>query len=204
MSQERPAGGQSSQLRSQPGRESTQAKSPQARSGSQPATADGRERSKERQEQAAEISKKHPSPSSREARTKEAEKKHLNRPAARDHHRLSDAPDTTLVGLLKTADGKLQAADHDYAGHRVKAMEHIHAAVALLGSSLGIAMGGFGSGSGNLPQQRSDEMLREALHHLNMVEGSLASGANRVARHHRARASVAEAIREVRTALEVR
>jgi hypothetical protein len=81
-------------------------------------------------------------------------------------------------------------------------MDHVHAAVAQLGSSLGFGMSGFSSG--NRSQQQSDELLRESLHHLRSAEGSLGIGTNRMAHHHRARVSVAEAIREVESALRVR
>jgi len=127
-----------------------------------------------------------------------------DRLAARNHRESAAASDPAMVESLRIANGKLHSADHDYAGHRVRAMEHIHGAVAQLGGSLGFGMSGLGTGTGNLPQQRSDEMLREALHHLRSVEGSLGTGGNRRPHHERARGAVAAAIREVEMALRIR
>jgi hypothetical protein len=106
------------------------------------------------------------------------------------------------IALLHDAHKKLKEADHDYQGHRVKAMNHIASALEHLGSPR--IDSDFGYSWGNLPQAQSDQILRDALVHLNQTENSLRTGNNRAAHHDRARTSVAEAIHELHTALAVR
>ncbi len=113
------------------------------------------------------------------------------------------AADQSIISLLRMTHTKLEGADHDYGGHRVNAMRHISSAVEDLGSTAPLGSIALAS-TGNLPQSRSDQVLRDALVHLKNTEGSLGSGADRAERHHRARTAVAHAIRELETALRVR
>jgi len=118
-------------------------------------------------------------------------------------NRLSLAAEQRVISLLHAAHTKLRGADHDYDGHRVRAMEHVASALHHLGySSIGSA--NIAPGAGNLPQGQSDTMLREALSHLRATETSLGSATNSAARHRNARTSVGEAMRELETALSIR
>jgi len=58
--------------------------------------------------------------------------------------------------LLSQAYATLAVADHDYQGHRVRAMKHIEVAAKVLGVTLQ------GKGSGHEPQAASDQQLRTA------------------------------------------
>jgi hypothetical protein len=62
----------------------------------------------------------------------------------------------------------LAVADHDYKGHRVKAMKAIEAACKLLGTDIS------GQGRGHEQQPISDEQLRQVLATIEQVRGSLA------------------------------
>jgi hypothetical protein len=112
------------------------------------------------------------------------------------------AADQGTISLLRTVHSKLRGADHDYAGHRVKAMEHVAAAIRHLHPSAALNTS-FASGAGNLPQSRSDQILRDALVHLDTTEASLGTGTDPRAHHRSARTSVAAAIRELHTALRI-
>ncbi len=119
------------------------------------------------------------------------------------------AQDQTSVNLLRTVHGKLREADHDYQGHRVRAMHHVGEALQHLGSSAPAGLGsvtslGSGMGFGNLPQTQSDGVLRDSLQKVRTVESQLGSRSNAAAHHSRARASLGQAIRELETALRIR
>jgi len=64
--------------------------------------------------------------------------------------------DGTEAGLLRQAYGLLSTADHDYKGHRVRAMKQIEVAAQHLGVVLR------GDGKGHEPQATSDAQLRSA------------------------------------------
>jgi hypothetical protein len=113
------------------------------------------------------------------------------------------ASDQSIISLLRTTHTRLKEADHDYQGHRVKSMEHISGALRDLGSSTPLGNVSLVS-EGNVPQSRSDEILRNALFQLKNTETSLGTGADRTERHHRARSAVAHAITELETALRIR
>ncbi len=117
--------------------------------------------------------------------------------------RLPLAADQATIGLLRTAHTKLREADHDYAGHRVRAMEHISAALGHLHPTAQLSSM-FTPGSGSLPQSQSDQILRDSIVKLRIAENSLSSGTNRAAHHQNAHTSVAEAIRELNIALNIR
>ncbi len=104
---------------------------------------------------------------------------------------------------MRTVHTKLRGADHDYQGHRVRAMTHVAAAIRHLHPTAALNTN-VAAGQGNLPQAQSDQILRDALVHLNTAETSLGSGTNAATHHHSARTSVAEAIHELNTALTIR
>ncbi len=112
------------------------------------------------------------------------------------------ASDQSTISLLKNAEMKLRRADHDYAGHRVQAIRHVaHALNHMTGSYPFNESGVYGTG--NLPQGQSDGLLREAEGHLRTIENTLRTRTNSLEHHQNARASVADAIRELHAALRV-
>jgi hypothetical protein len=109
--------------------------------------------------------------------------------------------DQGIAALLRTVHSSLNQADHDYLGNRVEAMRYIAHALHHLGSSPSATLGG---GFGNLPQARSDAILREAALKLKNVDGQLASRSTHDVRHQEARAEVERAIHHLHIALEIR
>ncbi len=105
--------------------------------------------------------------------------------------------------MLKTSLMRVQGADEDYQGHRVRAMEHISAALRHLGAASNFNPH-VGASAGTMTQAQSDEALSQAIRHLHHVENSLGNGTNTYEHHRFARTSVAEAIRELHTALNIR
>jgi len=81
-------------------------------------------------------------------------------------------------------------------GHVAAALRHLGATSAVT-ASLAI-------GAGDLPQSRSDQILRDAIHTLSRTELSLGTGDHAAEHHRSARMSVAEAIRELHIALRIR
>jgi hypothetical protein len=73
---------------------------------------------------------------------------------------------STEAGMLQNAYLILSTGDHDYKGHRVRAMHQIEAAAKLLGVNLS------GDGKGKQPQPLSDAKLREAQGLLQSVLGA--------------------------------
>jgi hypothetical protein len=71
--------------------------------------------------------------------------------------RADDVPDNSELGLLRKTYHTLKIADHDYKGHRVKAMRSIEAACDELGTNIR------GDGKGDETQPVSDDQLRAAL-----------------------------------------
>ena len=66
------------------------------------------------------------------------------------------AEDNSELGLLKRTYHVLKIADHDYDGHRMKAMRSIEAACDILGENVR------GDGKGGERQPVSDDQLRDA------------------------------------------
>jgi hypothetical protein len=66
------------------------------------------------------------------------------------------AAQTSNLAMLEDAYATLAHADHDYKGHRVKAMEQIKQAAQELGGKIS------GKGKGHEPQATSDAQLRAA------------------------------------------
>jgi hypothetical protein len=111
--------------------------------------------------------------------------------------------DQPLVVELRKIKQLLEKADHDYKGHRLKAVEDISAAIHLLEHKRGthptMASGGKGkSQGGKEPQAESDKQLREALRALEDVHKQLS------AEHHKQAAQlVLKAMGQLKEALKV-
>ncbi len=76
----------------------------------------------------------------------------------------------SAIGLLRGAYGTLAVADHDYKGHRVRAMKAIDAACKLMGTDI------TGEGRGREPQTLSDAQLRAALSQVQQAIGLIPPG----------------------------
>jgi hypothetical protein len=101
--------------------------------------------------------------------------------------------DSAEAGMLQNAYNILATGDHDYKGHRVKAMHQIEAAAKLLGVNLG------GDAKDKQPQTLSDAKLREAQGLLQNVLGAAeVKNQKRVTKH------INEAIDQINIALSIR
>jgi len=97
------------------------------------------------------------------------------------------------AGMLQNAYLILATGDHDYKGHRVKAMHQIEAAAKLLGLNLG------GDAKDRQPQPLSDAKLREAQGLLQNVLGAAeVKNQVRVTKH------INNAINQINIALSIR
>jgi hypothetical protein len=100
--------------------------------------------------------------------------------------------DSAEAGMLRSAYLILATGDHDYKGHRVKAMHQIEAAAKLLGMDLS------GDAKDKQPQPLSDAKLREAQGLLQSVLGaSEVKSQKRVTKH------ITEAIDQINVALSI-
>jgi hypothetical protein len=104
-------------------------------------------------------------------------------------------PDLESVSLLHNVYQALQAVNHDYGGHRLRAMRHVGAALHHLGPSAPPRLG-TGKGQMTVPQPVSDTILREARASLQRIR-------NRSA-HAGANGALDQAMREIDLALTVR
>ena len=135
---------------------------------------------------------------------KKARKEETAKKKAMEHAKKAEkkAPaagaDHESIALLHAAHHKLHEADHDYGGHRHRAIEHVGSALHHLGSSPEAT----GMGRANTPQSVSDAIMREARGSLEKVGARLASG--KAATHGHAREAVNAAVREIDLALTVR
>ena len=101
--------------------------------------------------------------------------------------------DSAEAGMLQNAYLILATGNHDYQGHRVKAMHQIEAAAKLLGMNLS------GDAKDKQPQPLSDAKLREAQGLLQNVLGATeVKNQKRVTKH------INEAINQINTALSIR
>ena len=97
------------------------------------------------------------------------------------------------AGMLQSAYLILATGDHDYKGHRVRAMHQIEAAAALLGMNLS------GDARDRQPQPLSDAKLREAQGLLQNVLGAAeVQNQKRVTKH------INNAINQINIALSIR
>lgn len=101
--------------------------------------------------------------------------------------------DSAEADMLRQAYRTLATGDHDYNGHRVKAMHAVEAAAKLLGMDLS------GDLKDRTPQPLSDAKLREAQGLINQVLGSAeVKGQKRVVKH------LNLAVNHINTALSIR
>ena len=101
--------------------------------------------------------------------------------------------DSAEAGMLQNAYLILATGDHDYKGHRMKAMHQIEAAAKLLGMNLS------GDAKNRQPQPLSDAKLREAQGLLQSVlAASDVKSQKRVTKH------ITEAIDQINIALSIR
>ena len=98
------------------------------------------------------------------------------------------------VNTLRQAYLILRNADHDYKGHRVKAMKAIEAACTLLGTDIS------GDGKGREKQPISDAQLRQALSLVQQSEGQVPAGKGQK----KILARIDKAISELNIALTIR
>ncbi len=131
-----------------------------------------------------------------------------------------------IVGRLRSAYSQLARIDHDYQGHRVRAMHAISMAIRQLshrsmvysgvgfapgmnngrGMGMGMGRGGAGGrGAGRMSQAQSDVRMSHALRTLqgiNMQSGSQGGGGYTTG-HARARGHIMRAIHELSVALSI-
>jgi len=101
--------------------------------------------------------------------------------------------DSAEAGMLRRAYLILATGDHDYKGHRVRAMHQIEAAADLLGMDVR------GDAKDKQPQPLSDAKLREAQGLLQSVLGaSEVKSQKRVTKH------ITEAVNQINIALSIR
>jgi len=101
--------------------------------------------------------------------------------------------DSTEAGLLRRAYVILATGDHDYKGHRAKAMQAVEAAGKLLDMDLA------GDLKDRSPQVLSDDKLREAQQLITQVLGSAeVKGQKHIVKH------LTEAVDQISEALSVR
>jgi hypothetical protein len=102
-------------------------------------------------------------------------------------------PATGDVQTLTQAYSTLASADHDYKGHRIKAMHAIKKAARMMGQRLG------GDGKAKEPQSLSDEQLRGVQSMLQKVRGTVGGrNSQRVVQH------INEAIQHLTVALSTK
>jgi hypothetical protein len=113
-------------------------------------------------------------------------------------------PFASQITALEAANALLAKADHDYKGHRVKAMKQIHAAIHTLKAGTKAPKNPFKGpkGTGGLPQDESDALLRQAMEQVTTVQGQLANV--QAPRATAAAADLAVAVTELQTALKIK
>jgi hypothetical protein len=132
-----------------------------------------------------------------------------------NHNAMANQNNGQVISHLNSALATLAKSDHDYQGHRVRAMNHIGTAIRHLepaavrrnmpnpASSFKATSNGAGAGKNPMPQAASDQHLHNALQSLNGVGTQLATfGTSQ--NHARALGSVRNAIQELNTALNIR
>lgn len=101
--------------------------------------------------------------------------------------------DSAEAGMLRSAYHILATGDHDYRGHRAKAMHAVESAGKLLGMNLAEDL------KDKSPQKLSDEKLREAQGLINQVLASAeVKGQSKVVKH------LTAAVDQINTALHIR
>jgi hypothetical protein len=107
------------------------------------------------------------------------------------HKVLGGATATSQIQALTEAYRTLYVADHDYHGHRIRAMHAIEKAVKLLGGNV------HGDGKGHEKQIVSDDQLKQAEKSIEQVRATLAA-------HHAVTKHLDHAIKELKTALKIK
>jgi len=103
------------------------------------------------------------------------------------------------VQTLTQAYSTLASADHDYQGHRVKAMHAIRKAARLMGSKIAGDGKAQGKGKGQEQQTLSDSQLRSVQGMLQQVRGSVSGRKQQLVVQH-----INEAIQHLSTALSIK
>lgn len=135
----------------------------------------------------------------------------------------SQGQNRAIVSRLRSVQAGLARLDHDYQGHRVRAMHSIAMAVRQLShrsmsyrgtgfssglnGGRGMRQGAVGAGAGRvrpMPQAQSDARMGQALRTLQGIGMQLGSQGAYTTGHARARGHVQRAIRELNTALSIR
>jgi len=112
-------------------------------------------------------------------------------------------PNAPIVSQLHMTVAVLKQADHDYNGHRVKAIRHIHTAVKALVPAGKHAHGKIASGTGKLEQSVSDAFLQQAIQQLTTIQTTLANTPG-FGNRPMAVMAIQGAIAELQTALKIR
>ena len=105
----------------------------------------------------------------------------------------SAAPSSGELHTLQKAHALLARADHDYHGHRIRAMHAIEEACKELGGDAR------GEDAGGEPQGESDSQLKAAQSLLNTARGEAGSGKRERVVHH-----IDHAIQELQVALSIK
>jgi hypothetical protein len=139
----------------------------------------------------------------------------------------SQGNNRAIIGRLRAVEMNLARIDHDYQGHRVRAMHAVAMAIRQLshrsmiyngvgfssgmnnGRGMGMGGGGLGAGAGGrgrgrLPQAQSDARMSHSLRTLQGINMQLGSQASFTTGHARARGHVTRAIQELNVALSIR
>jgi hypothetical protein len=114
------------------------------------------------------------------------------------------SPFAQQVTALQASQALLKQADHDYKGHRVKAMHQIHHAIHVLQYGAKKAKNPFKapSGTGNLPQDQSDALLKKAQGQVSAIQANLSSVQD--PRAAKAVVHLQESLKQLDTALKIR
>jgi hypothetical protein len=137
----------------------------------------------------------------------------------------SQGNNLAIVSRLRSVHAGLARLDHDYQGHRVRAMHSISMAIRQLshrsmiyggsgfasgmnnGRANGVRQGGLGAGGRRgqpMSQAQSDARIGQSLRTLQGINMQLTSQGTNSTGHARARGHVQRAIRELNTALAIR
>ena len=137
----------------------------------------------------------------------------------------SQGNNRAIVSRLRSVHASLARLDHDYQGHRVRAMHSISLAIRQLshrsmiyggsgfasgmnnGRANGLRPGGPGAGGRRgqpMSQAQSDARMGQALRSLQGINMQFASQGTNTSGHARARGHIQVAIRELNTALSIR
>jgi hypothetical protein len=114
------------------------------------------------------------------------------------------SPFATQITALEAANALLAKADHDYQGHRVKAMKLVHGAIHALKVGAKAPKNPFKGpkGTGGLPQDQSDALLKQAMGQITAVQTQLANVQD--PRATAALTDLAVAVTELQTALKIK